>query len=169
MGVPAFFKWLTGKYGRTLVDALEEKCETVAGESTLDISLPNPVRSLAAPAPSAAALPPSSEPPKKGLLLTRSDGVLCVPAQNGIEFDNLYLDFNGIVHNCAHPEDAVRGAPSCPAPAAAAQKLLRLLLSLIPIAAARSRCRPPRMRCTSRCSVTQIVSSTLCARGNSST
>ena len=44
MGVPAFFKWLTGKYGRTLVDALEEKCETVAGESTLDISLPNPVR-----------------------------------------------------------------------------------------------------------------------------
>ena len=44
MGVPAFFKWLTGKYSRTLVDALEEKPDALAGEDTLDISLPNPVR-----------------------------------------------------------------------------------------------------------------------------
>jgi hypothetical protein len=44
MGVPAFFKWLTGKYSRTLVDALEEKADTLAGSETLDISLPNPVR-----------------------------------------------------------------------------------------------------------------------------
>ena len=44
MGVPAFFKWLTGKYSRTLVDALEEKADTLAGTETLDISLPNPVR-----------------------------------------------------------------------------------------------------------------------------
>lgn len=70
MGVPTFFKWLSVKYPKILVDAKEP--QTLQGDGQFG-------------------------PPDPSELLDENP--------NG-EFDNLYLDMNGIIHPCCHPEDA---------------------------------------------------------------
>ena len=66
MGVPALFRWLTSKYPKVLMPAVEDIPVTVDGLGVdVDLMSPNP---------------------------------------NGIEFDNLYLDLDGLLHPCCHPE-----------------------------------------------------------------
>ncbi|KAK8956280.1 5'-3' exoribonuclease 3 [Platanthera guangdongensis] len=62
MGVPSFYRWLVGKYPKSVVHAVDESHDSHSNN-------PNP---------------------------------------NG-EFDNLYLDMNGIVHPCFHPDDEIFG------------------------------------------------------------
>lgn len=72
MGVPAFYRWLSEKYPKIVVDILEKRAMVVDGiEIPLNLLESNP---------------------------------------NSIEFDNLYVDMNGLIHPCSHPED--REAPS---------------------------------------------------------
>ena len=68
MGVPAFFRWLSVKYPKIVVDCIEDKAAwTDDGEQIpVDSSKANP---------------------------------------NGLEYDNLFLDMNGIIHPASHPED----------------------------------------------------------------
>ena len=68
MGVPAFFKWLSVKYPKIVVDCLEERPTWTDDGARVDVdtSTPNP---------------------------------------NGLEFDNLFLDMNGIIHPASRTED----------------------------------------------------------------
>lgn len=69
MGVPSYFRWLSDKYDKILVNVIEEAWKDVGDKKIPpDASTPNP---------------------------------------NDIEFDNLYLDMNSIIHPCSHPENGV--------------------------------------------------------------
>lgn len=67
MGVPAFYRWISEKYGKIVVDMLEKRPNVVNGVIIpIDLREKNP---------------------------------------NDIEYDNLYVDMNGLIHPCSHPED----------------------------------------------------------------
>jgi 5'-3' exoribonuclease 2 len=70
MGVPAFFKWLTMRYPKVVMDAIEE--------SITEYNINN-------------------------FMKDKLNVDTAMP-----EIDNLYLDMNGIIHPCCHPQDKVK-------------------------------------------------------------
>ncbi|PBK69817.1 putative 5-3 exonuclease [Armillaria solidipes] len=75
MGVPALFRWLSKKYPKIVSEVAEDDVTIQTGD------------------------PGDPEAESIDIPVNMAD-----PNPNGTEFDNLYLDMNGIVHPCTHPE-----------------------------------------------------------------
>lgn len=112
MGVPSFFKWILDKYKNVVVPAEEE----VGGEDSAAWKSFVDAHGHAPPGPGG-----------------RVD--LTAPNPNGFEIDNLYIDMNGMIHPCFHPEER-------PAPRNEAEVFEEVFLYLDRIM---SICRPRRL------------------------
>ncbi|CDW77829.1 5-3 exoribonuclease 2 [Stylonychia lemnae] len=91
MGVPAFFRWLSVRYPKVVMDALtEDELEYMYSDFKKQGGDPNEI----------------------DLLEGDLDGEIQKKIKdNNLEHDNLYLDMNGIIHPCAHPQD--KPQPTC--------------------------------------------------------
>lgn len=81
MGVPAFFRWLSRKYPSVIIECNERKVKFL---SKLSISNDSPTYFNFQQVDDATG---------KNIYEDAS-----LPNPNDIEFDNLYLDMNGIIH-----------------------------------------------------------------------
>lgn len=104
-GVPAFFRWLSEKYPKTVINMIEQRPHMVdgitvrgsfwSGRSLRSVSPPNTFAlAFLTPGSTHRTYPETQVP----LDLTQ-------PNPNNMEFDNMYIDMNGIIHPCSHPED----------------------------------------------------------------
>lgn len=85
MGVPAFYRWLSEKYPKAIQDVVEERVGLVPGSTSLRLPFP-------------ATTNGTNKSNNNNNNNNKS------PNPSGLECDNLYLDMNGIIHPCAHPE-----------------------------------------------------------------
>jgi 5'-3' exonuclease len=99
MGVPAFFRWLTVRYPKTVINALsEDDLEYLYDEFENKDAAGNYLASQIF----MFYLDPNEIDLQDGDL----DGEIQKRIkENNPEFDNLYLDMNGIIHPCCHPQD----------------------------------------------------------------
>jgi 5'-3' exoribonuclease 2 len=85
MGVPAFFRWLVEKYPHITIHAQEEIPKVLTQDNNNNNNEED-----------------NDERHNRKEVVIPLD--LTKPNPNGKEFDNLYLDMNGIIHPCCHPE-----------------------------------------------------------------
>lgn len=90
MGVPAFFRWLSVRYPKVAINALSEDELEFLYDDFKNSTDPNEINLL--------------EGDLDGEISNRIK-------ENNPEFDNLYLDMNGIIHPCTHPVD--KAQPTC--------------------------------------------------------
>ena len=91
MGVPAFFRWLSVRYPKVVIDALsEDELEFLQDK-----------------------FKESSDPNEIDLLDGDIDGDIQAKIKaNNPEIDNFYLDMNGIIHPCTMPREGEEGPKS---------------------------------------------------------
>ncbi|KAL7571127.1 hypothetical protein ACA910_014733 [Epithemia clementina (nom. ined.)] len=82
MGVPAFYRWLSEKYPKIVQDVLEERVQLIHSGGPWNNEIDSDNLSF----------------------LTRVPFDATRPNPSGLECDALYVDMNGIIHPCAHPE-----------------------------------------------------------------
>src|SRR3989338_9195266 len=96
MGVPGLYRYLTEKYPNIVSECVEDI--PAVQKTTIQSSYDDfEVSSL-----TEGQLPTIKK--KTDRIVTDSVDTT-KPNPNGKEFDNLYLDMNGIIHPCCHPED----------------------------------------------------------------
>ena len=92
MGVPALFRWLTNKYPKIVSPVIEEQPQEIDGVvGAVDITQPNP----------------NGEVSTDIIIdhFVKQFTNLYLAHFRALKADNLYLDMNGIVHPCSHPEE----------------------------------------------------------------
>ena len=127
MGVPAFFRWLSRKYASVIVECIEQKVYYHLPFLFSNILYPfdrskrkiallitflwyKEVMFIQIIVVCFFFFLPQTNVCNCNLQTTSLDGTPVAinsadPNPNGVEFDNLYLDMNGIIHPCTHPED----------------------------------------------------------------
>ena len=86
MGVPAFFRWLSVRYPKVILNALtEDELQYLYSDFKKDSG--------------------DADPNEIDLEEGDLEGTIQQKIKsNNPEFDNLYLDMNGIIHPCCHPQ-----------------------------------------------------------------
>ena len=106
MGVPAFFRWLTIRYPKVVIDAFAEDDLKVLAEQ---YELETQVKKQASD-PNEIDLAEDEEQALRiataGNRLRQSKSDLANKITSGTPpIDNLYLDMNGIIHPCSNPQN----------------------------------------------------------------